>query len=149
MRELKRRTPHIRGPALGPARRLPGDRSGIPAKGYKQTESTREGHLSAMSVELGQHLLSGFNPAILSFLENGDAAEVGVGEKYAVIEAPKAAALFGENGADGGADHGVTHAHNVNAGDALTDVGVNALEIAEDGLFPIGPFLFEEKLAVL
>src|SRR5712691_7800816 len=102
-----------------------------------------------MSVELGQHVLSGFNPAILSFLENGNAAEVGVGEEYAVVEARQAAALFGENGADGGADHGVPHAHNVDARNALTDVGVNALEIAEDGLFPIGPFLFEEKLAVL
>src|SRR6266702_3378849 len=122
MRELKRRTPHIRGPALGPARRLPGDRSGIRVKGYKQTESTREGHLSVMSVELGQHLLSGFDPAILGFLENG---------------------------ANGGADHGVTHAHNVNARDALTNVGVNALEVVEDGLFPVGPFFFEEKLTVL
>src|SRR6266704_4156532 len=149
MRELKLRTPRVRAPALGPARRLPGDRSGIPGKGYKQTESTREGHLSATSVELGQHLLSGFNPAVLSFLKNGDAAEVRVGKEYAVIEARQAAALFGENGADGGADHGVTHAHNVNARDALTNVGVNALEVAEDGLIPVGPFLFEEKLAIL
>src|SRR5260370_40746585 len=96
---------HIRGPALGPACHLPGDRSGIPAKGYKQTESARGGHLSAMSEELGQHLLSGFNPAILSFLENGDAAEVGVGKEYAFIEARQAAALFGENVADGEWDH--------------------------------------------
>src|SRR6266567_523262 len=149
MRELKRRTPHIRGPALGPARRLPGDRSGIPVKGYKQTESTREGHLSAMSVELGQHLLSGFNPAILSFLENGDAAEVGVGKEYAVVEARQAAALFGENGADGGADHGVAHAHDLNARDALANIGVDTFEVVQDGLLPVGPIFFEEKLAIL
>src|SRR6266705_4480560 len=119
-------------------------------KSYRQiAETERQIPASGPPAEFRQHFLSGDDATILGFLENGDAAEVRVGKEYAVIEARQAAALFGENGADGGANHGVAHAHNVNARDALTDVGVNAPEVVEDGLFPVGPFFFEEKLAVL
>src|SRR5713101_2867591 len=86
---------------------------------------------------------------VLGFLENGNTAEVGVGEEDAVVAARQATALFGENRADSGADHGVAHAHNVDARNALADVGVHALEVVENGFLPIGPILFEEKLAVL
>ena len=61
----------------------------------------------------------------------------------------EAAAFFGENRADGGADHGVAHAHDVDAGDALADVGVDAFEIVKDGFLPVGPIFFEEELAIL
>src|SRR2546428_356169 len=102
-----------------------------------------------MSVELGQHLLSGFNSAILSFLENGNAAEVGVGKEYAVIEARQAVALFGENGADGGGDHGVPHGLNPEGGEARTEAGGKPPRAGGEGPLPVDPFFFEEKLAVL
>src|SRR6266478_6394085 len=81
--------------------------------------------------------------------EVGDAAQVGVGEEDASIKASEAAAFFRENRADSGANHGVTHAHDVNAGDALANVGVNALEVAENGFLPVSPIFFEQKLAIL
>ena len=43
----------------------------------------------------------------------------------------------------------MAHAHDVDAGDALADVGVDAFEVMENGFFPVGPIFFEEKLAVL
>ncbi len=43
----------------------------------------------------------------------------------------------------------MAHAHDVDARDAPADVGVDALEVVEDGFFPVGPVFLEEKLAVL
>src|SRR5690348_11708888 len=86
---------------------------------------------------------------VLSFLENGDAAQVRVGEEDAAIEARETSAFFRENRAEGGADHGVAHAHDVNARDALANVGMHAFEIVENGFLPVGPIFFKEKLAVL
>ena len=102
-----------------------------------------------LTVELPQYFLSCFNTVVLGFLENGNAAKVGVGEEDSAIEARQAAPFFGENRADGGADHGVAHAHDVDAGDALANVGVDALEVVENGFFPVGPISFEKNLAVL
>ena len=93
--------------------------------------------------------MGGFDAVVLGFLENGDAAEVRVGEEDSAVQTSEAAMLFGENRADSGADHGVAHAHDVDAGDALADVGVDAFEVVENGFFPVGPIFFEEKLAVL
>ena len=39
-----------------------------------------------LAVELLQHFLGSFHAVILSFLEDGDAAEIGVGEQDAAIE---------------------------------------------------------------
>ena len=61
----------------------------------------------------------------------------------------EAKAFLGENRADGGADHGVAHAHDVDAGDALADVEVDALEVMENRFLPIAPILIEKELAVL
>ncbi len=96
-----------------------------------------------------QHLLGGFDAVVLGFLENGNTAEVGVGEEDAVVASRQVTALFGVNRADSGADHSVAHAHDVDARDALADVGVHALEVVENGFLPISPILFEEELAVL
>ena len=100
-------------------------------------------------MELPQYFLSCFNTVVLGFLENGNAAKVGVGEEDSATEARQAAPFFGENRADGGADHGVAHTHDVDAGDALANVGVDALEVVENGFFPVGPISFEKNLAVL
>ena len=105
--------------------------------------------LSRLTVEPLQYFLSGFDAVVLGFLENRNAAKVGVGEEDSVIEAGQAPPFFGENRTDGGADHGVAHAHDVDARDAPADVGVDALEVVEDGFFPVGPVFLEEKLAVL
>ena len=88
-----------------------------------------------------QRGLSGENTVVLSFFEDGDAAEVGVCEEEAAIKAGEAGALLGKNGTDGWADHGVAHAHDVDARNALTDVGVDALEVVENGFLPIVPIL--------
>ena len=66
-----------------------------------------------LSVESPQHFLGGFDTMILGFLEDGNAAEVGVGKQDSAIPAPQAAPFFGENRSDRGADHGVTHAQDV------------------------------------
>ncbi len=108
-----------------------------------------EGFAGGLAVEFLEHLLDGFDAVELCFLENGDAAEVGVGKEDAVIQTRQTAAFFGENRGDGGADHGVAHAHDVNAGDVLANVGVDALEVVENGFFPVSPIFIEEKLAVL
>ena len=100
-------------------------------------------------MELLEHFLGGFDTVVLGFFENGDAAQVGVGEEDAAIEARETSAFFRENRADSGADHGVTHAHDVNARHALANVGMNALKVVKNGFLPVGPILFEEKLAVL
>src|SRR5438552_18918015 len=96
-----------------------------------------------------QHLLDGFDTMVLGFLKNGNAAEVGVGKENAAVTARQVSAFVGEKRADRGTDHGVAHTHDVNAGDALAAVGVDALEVMENGFLPIGPIFFEEKLAVL
>ena len=107
---------------------------------------TRYGELA---VEPPEHFLGGFDALVLGFLENGNAAQVGVGEEDSVIQALQSAPFFGKDGANGRANHGVAHAHYINAGNALADVGVNALEVVEDGFLPVGPIFFKEQLAVL
>ena len=86
---------------------------------------------------------------ILGFLENGHAAEIGVGEKDAVVEAFDLAALFGEKRPDNRANHGMPHAHDVDARDALADIAVNALEIMQNCFLPMSPVFFEQELTVL
>ena len=49
------------------------------------------------AVESLKNFFGGFDAVILGFLENGDTAEVGVGEEDAFIPAREAAAFFGEN----------------------------------------------------
>jgi len=99
--------------------------------------------------EIGENFLRRFHAVILGFLENGDAAEIGVGERDAVVEALDLAALFGENLPDSRANHGMSHAHYIDARDALPDVAVNALEIAQNCFLPVGPVFFEQELTVL
>src|SRR5580692_486669 len=105
-----------------------------------------------MALEAFENGLSGEDALVLGFFEDGDAAEIRVGKEKAGIgarfAARQAAALFGKNGADGGANHGVAHAHDVDAGYALADVGVDALEVAENSLFPVVPIPVEQQLAV-
>src|SRR5271154_6513944 len=43
----------------------------------------------------------------------------------------------------------MAHAHDVDAGDALANVGVYAFEIVKDGFLPVAPVSFKEELAVL
>ena len=43
----------------------------------------------------------------------------------------------------------MAHAHDVDARDALANVGVDAFEVVENGFFPIVPILIEEELSVL
>ena len=43
----------------------------------------------------------------------------------------------------------MAHAHDVDARDALANVGVDALEIVENGFLPIVPVLLEKQLAIL
>jgi len=102
-----------------------------------------------LTVEFLENFLGCFDSVVLGFLEDGDAAEVGVGEEDAVIQTFQAVPLFREYGTEGRANHGVAHAHDVDVGDALTDVRVDALEIVKDGFLPVGPVFFEKKLAVL
>ena len=104
---------------------------------------------SGLTVEPPEHFLGGFDAVELGFLKDGDPAQVGIGKEDAVIQTHQAAALFGKDGANGGADHGVAHAHDVDAGDALADIGMNALEVLENSFFPVGPIFLEEELAVL
>ncbi len=50
-----------------------------------------------LTVEFPQHFLGGFDAVELGFLENGYAAEVGVGEEDAAIKTRQAVAFFGKN----------------------------------------------------
>src|SRR5215470_4009030 len=59
------------------------------------------------------------------------------------------ATLFREDGPDRGASHGVPHAHDVDAGNTLADVAVDPFKIVQNGLLPICPISFHEKLAIL
>ena len=90
---------------------------------------------------------------ILGFFEDGDGAEVGVGEVQASVGGfllgGDVSALGGEDRSESRANHGVAHAHDVDARDALANVGVDALEIAEDGFLPVGPIFFEKQAAIL
>lgn len=96
---------------------------------------------------------SGDDAVILGFFKDGDAAEVGVGEVEAGVGGfllgGDVGALGGEDCAGSGADHGVAHAHDVDARDALANVGVDAFEIVEDGFAPVAPVFFEEHEAIL
>ena len=68
-----------------------------------------------MAVQVVEHSLGSQNSVVLRFFEDGDAAEVGIGEQEASVAARQAAALRGKNGTDRGANHGVAHAHDVDA----------------------------------
>ena len=85
----------------------------------------------------------GGDAVVLGFFEDGDAAEVGVGEEEPRVGGfllrGDVGALGGEDCARGRADHGVAHAHDVDARNALTDVGMDAFEIVEDGFLPVVP----------
>src|SRR4029077_10786806 len=83
------------------------------------------GPCSRLPVEFLEHFLCGLDAVVLGLLKDGNAAEVGVGEEDAVIQTPQAKALFGENRTDGRTNHGVAHAHDVDAGDTTTNVRVN------------------------
>ena len=102
-----------------------------------------------LTVELPENLLGGFYPVVLGFFEDGDAAEIRIGEEDPAVEAREAAAFLGEDRADGGADHGVAHAHYLDARDTLADVRMDALEVVKDGFLPERPIFFEEELAAL
>ena len=95
----------------------------------------------------------GGDAVILGFFEDGDAAEVGVGEVEAGVGGfllgGDVGAFGGEDRAGSGANHGVAHAHDVDARDALANVGVDAFEIVEDGFAPVAPVFFEEHEAIL
>jgi len=90
---------------------------------------------------------------ILGFFEDGDAAEVGIGEVKARVGGfllgGDVNAFGGENGAGSGGHHGVAHAHDVDARDALANVGVDTFEIVEDGFAPVAPIFFEQRAAIL
>ena len=107
----------------------------------------------ALAAEAFEYILGGEDTVVLGFFEDGNAAQIGIGEEDASggawVSVRKVAALLGEDGADGGADHRVAHAHDVDARDALANVGVDAFEVVQDGFFPVGPIFFEEELAVL
>jgi len=91
------------------------------------------------------HFLGGFDTVELGFLEDRNATQVGVGEEDAAVEAGQAAAFFRKNRTDRGANHSVAHAHDVDSGYALANVGVHAFEVMENGLLPVGPIFFKEK----
>ena len=57
--------------------------------------------LQRLTVKPLQHFLGGFDTVVLGFLEDGDAAEIGVGEEDPARQAGQAAPLFGENRTDG------------------------------------------------
>jgi len=52
---------------------------------------------SGLAVESFENFLGGFDAVVLGFLEDGDAAEVGVGEKDSIVQTLQATPLFGEN----------------------------------------------------
>ena len=137
---------------LGPGRSIPClvTESLVARKGYRGSCGVEEGHpRQKLAVEFFQDFLGGFDTVVLGFLENGNAAEVGIGEEDSVVRTCQTAAFFGEDRADGRADHGVAHAHDVDARNTLTDVGVDALEVVKNGFFPVGPVFFKKQLAIL
>jgi len=95
----------------------------------------------------------GGDAMILGLLEDGYTAEIGVGEREARVGrfllGGDVGAFGREDCAGSGAHHGVAHAHDVDARDALANVGVDALEIVEDGFTPVAPIFFEEQAAIL
>src|SRR4029077_16989903 len=112
--------------------------SQLKQKGYRANWGVEEEHLrQKLAVQFFQDPLGGFDAMVLGFLENGNAAEVGICKQYSVVRMRKAAALFGENRTDGRADHGVAHAHDVHARDALANIRVHTLKVIKDGFFPI------------
>ncbi len=95
----------------------------------------------------------GGDAVVLGLLKDGYAAEIGVGEREAgggrFLLGDDVRALGGEDGAGSRAHHGVAHTHDVDARNALANVGVDALEIVEDGLLPVAQIFFEQEAATL
>src|SRR5579863_4337983 len=95
----------------------------------------------------------GGDAVVLGLLEDGYTTEIGVGEREAGVGrfllGGDVCAFGGEDGAGSGADHGVAHAHDVDARDTFANVGVDALEIVEDGFLPVAPIFFEKQAAIL
>src|SRR5260370_38361536 len=81
------------------------------------------GCVRGLTVESFENFLGGFDAVVLRFFEDGNAAEVGVGEEVSAIEAGQMAPLFGENRTDSWASHGLAPAHDVAAGDRLSECG--------------------------
>jgi hypothetical protein len=107
---------------------------------------------SMTTLKMFEYRLGRQHAMILGLFENRDATEVGVGEKDSasalVYRFGQSATLFRKNGADRWTNHGMAHAHDVNARDALTDVRMDAFELVKDGFFPVRPVFLEEELAI-
>src|SRR5258708_34265833 len=89
-----------------------------------------------LTVESPQHLLGGFDAVVLGFLEDGNAAQVGVGEEDSVIQALQSAAFFGKDGANGGTNQGGGQARYIKAGKKPGELAGNSRWGVRGSVFP-------------
>ena len=96
------------------------------------------------SPQMAERGVRGLNAAVLGLFEDRVTAQIGVGKE----ERPEIRlALIEEAGRWAG--HGVAEAHDVDAGDAIANVGVGLREVVENRFFPEVPVLFEEHFSAV
>ena len=110
---------------------------------YKHDQS-----LPLLPVEALQRAIGRVDAAILGFFEDREAAQVGVGKEEIAGRFREPPALVRREEAGDRARHGVPQAQDIDAGNALANVGMGALQIVEDGFFPEIPVFIEQQLAV-
>jgi len=88
------------------------------------------------------------NPMVLRFLKDRNSAEIGISEVQSVYRSLQPAALRRKNASHRRTHHRMSHAHDIDPGNALADIFVYALQIGEDSFFPVRPILLQQNLPV-
>jgi hypothetical protein len=94
-----------------------------------------------VAAEFAEDEVRSDHAAVLSFFKDRETAKVGICEEDAAMRLGKCAAFGGEDCSDLGAGHCMSDSHDVNAGNALPDVGMHPLQIVQDRFFPVVPIL--------
>src|SRR5258708_7480332 len=108
---------------------------------YENEYSLRRGWNSSVS----QLHVTALCPAILSFLEDREAAKVGVREIDVALRHEPSLSLSRKHETRGRADHRMSQTHDVHACNTLPDFRMRARKIVEDGLFPIIPVFRQQQ----
>src|SRR5215467_3774389 len=85
---------------------------------------------------------------ILCFLEDRKAAEIGIRKQNTIVTFGQVAPLGRKDCSHPGAGHGMPESHDVDMRNTRTDVGMHALQIVEDCLFPVIPIFVQQELAI-
>src|SRR5690242_19742147 len=94
---LGRSSPHLSRVETKLARFCKSGYGGEKLHGNHDKWTQTQGRISTPLTEFLQDLSGGFHTVILGFFENGDAAQIRVGEEDAIVEALDAAAFLRKN----------------------------------------------------